>query len=188
MGEKKYRTIVIDPPWDFDRVSDSYDKRYGHGYYTREKDFAYETMTDDQICDFDIDAFIDPVSCGIFIWATHGKVPFVFNTLLDAWNLKYSSQMTWHKNSGSKMNGVFRNSEFAVFAYRGRHPLRTNKKALPMVFYAPATRHSEKPAKFYGMIGNRTTPEPRIDIFARRRHPGFDAWGDQVESGTQQTL
>lgn len=41
--------------------------------------------------------------------------------------------------------------------------------------------HSQKPDEFYEIL-RRRTPAPRIDIFARRRHFGFDAHGNQVEN------
>ena len=47
-------------------------------------------------------------------------------------------------------------------------------------FSAPARRHSEKPRLLYDSI-RRHFPAPRLDVFARRRHCGFDVWGNEAE-------
>jgi N6-adenosine-specific RNA methylase IME4 len=52
---------------------------------------------------------------------------------------------------------------------------------IPTLFRVSRTTHSEKPSMFYEILRIRTK-EPRIDIFARKRHFGFDAYGDQVET------
>jgi len=48
------------------------------------------------------------------------------------------------------------------------------------VFAEISQRHSEKPKGLYDSIRN-FFPEKRLDVFARRRHQGFDAWGNQVQ-------
>ena len=56
-----------------------------------------------------------------------------------------------------------------------------NKKGkfIPSLIRQKRTRHSEKPSLFYEILKNNTK-EPRIDIFARRKHDGFDSWGLEV--------
>ena len=44
-----------------------------------------------------------------------------------------------------------------------------------------AGTHSSKPEEFYELV-REMSPEPRIDIFARRNINGFDSWGDEIES------
>lgn len=51
-------------------------------------------------------------------------------------------------------------------------------------FKAKRRKHSEKPDVFYANI-LKVTNAPRIDIFARKRHYGFDAWGNEVEKQQQ---
>ena len=48
-------------------------------------------------------------------------------------------------------------------------------------FAAPVIRHGEKPAILYDSV-HRYFDAPRLDVFARSRHPGFEAWGNQVAS------
>ena len=46
-------------------------------------------------------------------------------------------------------------------------------------FNAPKTVHSRKPKEMRSMI-ELVSYEPRIEIFARERFPGWDVWGDEV--------
>ena len=78
------------------------------------------------------------------------------------------------------MQGIFRNSELAIFGYSGEFNIPFRGKAIPTAFNAKTGIHSEKPSEFYEIIKSKTQT-PRIDIFARKQHHGFTAWGDQVE-------
>ncbi|GAH13102.1 unnamed protein product, partial [marine sediment metagenome] len=49
------------------------------------------------------------------------------------------------------------------------------------VFTEKRGRHSRKPDVFYKTL-KQNTQAPRIDIFAREEHDGFDVWGNEVES------
>ncbi len=44
-----------------------------------------------------------------------------------------------------------------------------------------ARRHSQKPDEMYELI-EAVAPTPRIELFARTRRPGWDAWGNEVDS------
>jgi N6-adenosine-specific RNA methylase IME4 len=47
------------------------------------------------------------------------------------------------------------------------------------VFTAPVTRLSAKPDEFYRLVES-CSPGPYLDVFARRKRPGWDVFGDQV--------
>jgi N6-adenosine-specific RNA methylase IME4 len=173
----KYKTIVMDPPWE---VDSGFAKRLTNTkYYRFGKKLPYETMTDNEILEFPINDFADE-ECALFIWTIQKKTPFVFK-LLEKWGFKFNLILTWKKSSGIGLKGFYRNSETCIYAYRGKMCVDWGKgHYIKTCFEAPVTKNSEKPSIFYESISNRTL-EPRIDIFARRRHDGFDAWGDQVE-------
>ena len=77
------------------------------------------------------------------------------------------------------MQGIFRNSEFVVFGYRGPFNIPFKGRSIPAAFNGRTGGHSKKPSEFYELLRTKTKP-PRIDVFARKRHPGFDAWGDEA--------
>ena len=177
----RYRTIVVDPPWRITTTGPN--SRPVNGKIQRR--LRYETMSNKQIEDFPIDDFAGR-TCNLFVWTIQSRLPFTVN-LLEKWGFKYYCTYTWIKNSGITMQGVFRNSEFVVFGYRGDYSIPFTGKAMPTAFNAKTGTHSEKPMEFYDIIRQKTKP-PRIDIFARRRHQGFDAWGDEAETELQERL
>jgi len=169
----KYKTVVIDPPWNV-CCNLTNEKFYRTG-----RKLPYAVMKDAEILAFPIDNFADD-ECDLFMWTTHTKLPLALE-ILQAWGFKYHALLTWDKKSGVCINGFYRRTEFVVYAYRKRQCLNVGEGSyIPTIFDAKTKKHSEKPAKFYDMLRVRTQ-EPRIDIFARRKHFGFDAWGDEVD-------
>ena len=177
----KYNTIVMDPPWRITATGPN--SKPCHGKIKRWLD--YDTMSDREIESFPIDDFASE-QCNLFMWTIHSRLPFTMD-LLQKWGFKYYCTFTWIKNSGITMQGVFRNSEFAVFGYRGQFDIPFTGKAITTAFNGKTGAHSEKPSEFYTMIKTKTKP-PRIDLFARKRHLDFDVWGDQAEAQAQARL
>ena len=179
---KKYKTIVIDPPW---RLSSAGNVMSGDIGDT----LPYHTMTNKEIMDFPINDFVDSTGCTIFVWTVQSRIRFTFE-LLEKWGFKHQHLFTWHKNGGLTIHGIHLNAEYIMYGYVGSRDdvIRFHGTAVPSCFSAKRTKHhSQKPAEFYEMIRPKTQ-EPRIDIFARRRHEGYDAWGDQVEPELQTTI
>lgn len=179
-------TCVIDFPWPVREVGGRYTKdgRKRPGCWQMD-DMPYKLMTKKQILDFAIDDFAAPDSL-LFMWTTHSQLPFACK-VMEHWGFTYYCCMTWVKDNGITLHGITRNSEFVLFGYRGSYMFKAVGEAVKAAFSARRRDNSVKPAEFYEMIRPKT-PEPRIDIFARRRHKGFSAWGDQVENGMQEVL
>ncbi len=177
----KYKTIVMDPPWRITTTGPN--SKPCRGKIKRR--LSYQTMSNKEIEAFPIEDFAHK-QCNLFIWTIQSRLPFT-TQLIQKWGFKYYCTMTWIKNSGITMQGVFRNSEFVVFGYRGDFSIPFTGTAMPTAFNGKTGIHSEKPSEFYEIIRSKTS-SPRIDLFARKRHTGFVAWGDQIEKLTQQIL
>jgi N6-adenosine-specific RNA methylase IME4 len=72
------------------------------------------------------------------------------------------------------------NTEHAVFATKGK-PMVPETALISSWFQWPRRRHSEKPDEFFGLV-EQISPGPYLELFARRRRPGWDAWGNEVDS------
>jgi N6-adenosine-specific RNA methylase IME4 len=70
-------------------------------------------------------------------------------------------------------------SELLITAKRGR-PQRLGSEKFAGHIIAPRREHSRKPDCVRNEIV-RLLDGPRCELFARSRHPGFDAWGDQID-------
>ena len=175
----KYKTIVIDPPWD---IPHAFSGKTFQGGKLRDN-IGYNTLEDEQIIDFPIDEYAAD-NCLLFLWTTAGKtkkgIPIMSLALkaVKKWGFNYRLWLYWVKPTGFAVFLPFRSSvEPILFATRGEHNIPPYGK-FSNVIEAPNTGHSQKPAKFYQLLRG-WTPEPRIDIFARRHHVGFDGWGDE---------
>lgn len=165
--EGVYDVIVIDPPWQMEKIE--------RDVRPNQVEFDYPAMTESELATLDIPCSED---CHVWLWTTHKHLPMALR-LLDAWGLKYVCTFVWHKPGGFQPVGLPQyNCEFAIYARFGA-PIFTETKAFPVCFDAQRGAHSEKPEAFYGIV-RRVTIGRRLDMFSRRNIEGFDAWGNEA--------
>ena len=177
-----YKVLVVDPPWDT-RKTGKRAVRPNQG-----ERLEYPTMTIEALKGMEVGLWGANQSW-LWLWATNGRSqgtgrPILAEAfdLLEAWGYRYYTLVTWDKGTGVCPFGPYQiTSEHLLFGYRTKldPPVGSMGKA-KTVFQAPVTRHSEKPGPFYEYVRSYF-PGPRLDVFARRRHLGFDAWGSEVE-------
>src|SRR5262245_35787151 len=81
---------------------------------------------------------------------------------------------------GRSMGSYFRTStEHVLFGVRGH--LLTRVRNIGTHFTAPKTFHSEKPDCFYELVERASYP-PYVDVFARKKRPGWAAWGNAIHA------
>ena len=173
MNNKKYQTIVIDPPWTVKNGLKNLK------FYRTGKPMPYPLMTNDEIINFPINDFADE-RCDLFLWTITSKIPLCFD-ILKKWGFKYMDFFAWDKEIGVPVNGVYRSLEWIIYGYRGKMGINKKGKFINSMFREKRGKHSRKPNVFYNIIASNTK-EPRIDIFAREPRKGFDVWGNEVES------
>jgi N6-adenosine-specific RNA methylase IME4 len=173
--EKQYRTIVIDPPWPGPGATPAFDAAAA----TKRVPLSlipYATMTGIQIASLRVPEFsTDDAQC--FIWATTRGLGDAF-LLLQGWGFKYRGLFVWSKPVGLGRH-MRHDSEFLLWGGKRGAPLVAPKDCPPQTHHWPRRKHSEKPAEAYALIA-RLSPAPRIDIFARKPHKGFDAFGNEL--------
>lgn len=190
----KYKTVVIDPPWPITSNVGSL-KKYARPekrhkpIYQRplNKPYYYDSMTIEEILEFPVNEFAHDESL-LFVWCTNGRTSCKVSTMKTALELlemngyNQFSIITWNKPQGTAVfSPIINMTEHCIVGYRGNYNNLINKQYAVMKSRFRTERqitHSEKPTKFYQML-RAWTPEPRIDLFARQRHYGFDGWGDE---------
>jgi N6-adenosine-specific RNA methylase IME4 len=165
----RYRCIVIDPPWPMDKISRNTRPKQG-------ETLDYATMTIEEIATLPIGDLAELGGCHIYLWTTHRFLPDAFR-LFDAWGARYQCLMTWVKNVGITPWSWMYDTEHVLFGRIGK--LDVVEKGLRLSFSAPVTRHSAKPDVFYTKA-LAASPGPRLEMFARQPHDGFEPWGDEV--------
>jgi N6-adenosine-specific RNA methylase IME4 len=105
-----------------------------------------------------------------------------------AWGftLKTMKGFTWHKTTkhGKSHFGMGHwtraNTEDCLFAVRGK-PKRANA-GVPQFIEAHWSRHSAKPDEVRQRLVRLMGDVPRLEMFAREAIPGWDVWGNEIES------
>lgn len=164
----KYKTIVIDPPWEIKKIK--------RKVRPNQIEMDYKMMSLDEIKKFPIDDFADE-NCWIFLWSFNKYLDASFDVLKE-WGFKFQRLLTWDKRNGLCMFGFHHRTEFVLVGYRGKVPMFPKQKAIPTIFSERSTKHSRKPDIFFELL--QTMPEPRISIFEREHRAGFDVWGDEA--------
>ena len=169
----KYRTIIIDPPWEVQMI-----ERDDRPNQTK---FDYPTMLTEQIIELPIKDLCNESGSHIYLWTTQKYLPIAFE-ILDHWNIKYICTMVWHKSGGFQpFNLPQYNCEFVLFGRTGNLDFLTTKD-FPCCFNGERQGHSIKPDRFYEIV-QRVSPGPRLDMFARKQRDGFTVWGNEVTDG-----
>lgn len=180
---RRYKTIVIDPPWPGPGAVPAFDAvKTGQATLTKNL-IPYATMTGIQCAALSVDA-IAADDAQLFIWATSRSMGDAY-LLLQLWAFKYRGLFVWQKPLGMGRH-MRHECEFLLWGGRRGAKLVEPKNCPRQTHHWKRPRaHSEKPAEAYAMI-RELSPGPRLDIFARQKRPGFTPWGNQAPSAAEQ--
>lgn len=165
----KYKAIIVDPPWSIEKIL--------RDVRPNQFDIDYPTMTTEEIMQLPITELADENGCHIYLWTTHKYLPIAFD-VLESWGANYQCLLTWVKNVGMTPFSFMYSTEHCLFARIGNLPLLKMGERLD--FQAKVREHSRKPKEFYDLV-REVSPKPRIDMFGREKHDGFEVWGNEPE-------
>lgn len=114
----------------------------------------------------------------LWLWVTNATLRHGYD-IAEAWGFTVRSPLTWVKFRLGLGNYLRNSTEHLLFATRGKAPVRFHGQ--PTWLNAPVQDHSHKPEEQYAVI-ERISDGPYLELFARRRQPGWDAWGNQIDS------
>lgn len=178
----KYRTIVADPPWEYEQFIPSHTPRQAKSWRI---DKPYKGMPVAAICALPV-AELSADNTRLFLWTTGRFLASAFEVIA-AWGFTYRQPLVWHKTGQpTPLPAVVapNHAEFLLIADRG-HPRRLG--TLPSsVIAAPRRAHSAKPEVFLDEI-ERIAEPPYLELFARRQRLGWDTWGDEALNHVEMT-
>ena len=176
---KRFRTILIDPPWRFQN-------RTGKMAPEHRRLHRYETLSFEEIARLPI-ATVAEETCPLYLWTPNALLPNALQ-IMEAWGFQYKTNLIWYKtrkDNGPDGRGVgfyFRNvTEILLFGIKGSmRTLPPGRRQVNLVAQRKE-EHSRKPMEFYEII-EACSPNPRLELFARQRRDGWTQWGDEVDS------
>lgn len=183
---KRYRTIVVDPPWRYVAGWPVGRTARGVTHDGRRTPIGYKTMTVAEISALPIRKLAEPSQCHIYLWTTNRYLRAAFDVLM-SWGATYSQSLVWCKiPMGRGPGGAFaQNAEFILFARIGS--LGAMRRQPSVWFNWPRTGcHSQKPEGFLDLV-EQVSPAPRLELFARRNRLGWDTWGNEALNHVQIT-
>ena len=172
---KKYGIIYADPPW-----------RYECKNIQGAAENHYSTMSIDELCALPVEELAAKDSL-LFLWTTFPQLPealrlikawgFAYKTVAFVWLKQNRKSPTWFYGLGYWTRG---NAEICLLAKRGKPKRYSN--AVHQFIISPIERHSKKPDVARDKIVELAGDLPRIELFARQSPPGWDVWGNEVDS------
>lgn len=119
MSVLRYRTIVADPPWEYDRTGVSFHDG-SSGAFTG-TGLPYQSMTIAEVAALPVGSLSDNVDhdAHLYLWTTSRFLPDAFS-IARSWGFHYTATLVWCKPSrGWSTGGRFQNNvEFVLFCVR----------------------------------------------------------------------
>jgi N6-adenosine-specific RNA methylase IME4 len=196
---KYYGALLCDPPWRFrtwDNRTAIVRRSVTDGSTNKSAATHYNTMSIEDICALPVgDLAAD--DCALFLWANW---PTLLDALsvIEAWGFEYKTcAFNWTKAHAGQLElfhdeiadqmglGYWTraNTEPCLLATRGK-PRRISRDVRQAII-EPRREHSRKPDCVHERI-ERLVAGPYVELFARARRPGWDAWGNEIEKFTPQ--
>lgn len=179
VGDRKFSTIMADPPWQFVN-------RTGKVAPEHKRLSRYGTMALPEIMDLPVTKACTSTA-HLYLWVPNALLPEGLE-VMKAWGFQYKSNLVWHKirkDGGSDGRGVgfyFRNvTELILFGVRGKNA-RTLDAGRSQVNYLSSRKreHSRKPDEQYPLIES-CSPGPYLEMFGRGVRPNWATWGNQAD-------
>jgi len=174
---KKYQIIYVDPPWSYQNG----------GVPQGGVNAQYKTMTLNEIKMLPIKEIAEDISV-LLLWATFPQLQEALE-VIKAWGFQYKTLgFSWLKTNknGTPFFGIGyyakSNQEVCLLGVRGNAHSLVKSNSVSSFVSTLKTKHSEKPQIFRDKIIELFGDLPRIELFARQKTEGWDAWGNEVES------
>lgn len=166
--------MIADPPWRFALRSGK-----GEG---KSPQAQYACADVETLALLPVETLAAP-NCLMLMWATFPMLQEAL-WLMQQWGFRYVTGGAWHKRTvhGKTAFGtgyVLRSaSEPFLIGARGQPAVKSRSER--NIIDAVAREHSRKPDEQYDMMDRLAGDVAGIELFARQRWPGWQAWGNET--------
>lgn len=178
--KRRYATILADPPWAYGQNLGNGTRRgsKNQGAFRDYQGVPYARMSIDDLCQLPVRR-VAAKDCLLWLWTVNPFIPEALK-IVEQWGFSYLSMRTWVKYPPGSGAGVGKwwwgATEQLILARRGHVSPPKKGPKYNSVFFVPPKGHSKKPRQSYVDI-ELISPEPRLELFARRAREGWDSWG-----------
>lgn len=174
---KKYKTILADPPWRFQNRTGKMAPE--HRRLNRYDTLSFEEIYSLPVCE------IAAETSHLYLWVPNALLPQGIKTL-ESWGFTYKTNIVWHKirkDGGSDGRGVgfyFRNvTELVLFGVKGKgaRTLAPGRRQVNLLG-SRKREHSRKPDELFPLIES-CSPGPYMELFARGSRPNWTSFGNE---------
>ncbi|HUW46274.1 MAG TPA: MT-A70 family methyltransferase [Dehalococcoidia bacterium] len=178
---KKYQIIYADPPWKFS--SKELQVYQGKRFTDMEK--HYPTQKTQWIKNLPVKDMADK-DCALFLWSTDAHLKEAIS-VMEHWGFKYKTvAFVWEKitKNGKTVANLgawtMKNFEICLLGTKGTMLKYKQVNNIYQKVVAERTTHSKKPITVRVNIMKLFGDLSRIELFARQRADGWDAWGNEI--------
>lgn len=177
MSTPEFNIIYADPAWSYKDKASAGNRGACHKY----------TVTNtDSLCRIPVWT-IAAQNCYLFMWATMPMLPDALR-VMNAWGFDYKTvAFVWTKTNKKSDTDFFgmgnhtrANAELCLLGTKGR--LKRHNASVRQIIRSPIREHSRKPDEARSRIVELLGDLPRVELFARQQHPGWECWGNEIES------
>jgi N6-adenosine-specific RNA methylase IME4 len=182
VGNKKFATVLADPPWQFQN-------RTGKMAPEHKRLQRYPTMSLQEIKDLPVEAIVADTA-HLYLWVPNALLAEGMQ-VMEHWGFTYKTNIIWYKirkDGGPDRRGVgfyFRNvTEIILFGVRGKNARTLQPgRSQENIISTRKREHSRKPDEQYDLI-EACSPGSYIELFARGPRKDWFVWGNQAEEYT----
>ncbi|CAI8011521.1 Modification methylase MunI [Geodia barretti] len=125
-------------------------------------------------------ASISEEDCLLFMWSSSPHLDQAIQ-LGKAWGFRWATvAFVWDKQRLNPGFYTMSQCELCLVFRRGKIPQPRGARNMRQLVQIKRTRHSEKPDAVRERIEKMFPHQCKIELFARKRHQGWDAWGLEI--------
>ena len=179
LPNKKYNIIYADPPWKYENPFGTFHGRHGDVNPTEK---YYSVMELKDIKNIKIPA---TKNAWLIMWVTSIHLPCALEVMKE-WGFEYRTCAIWDKKELG-LGWFFRLQHEILLIGKKGNP-STPKIRVRSIFSEKRTIHSRKPICVRSWINKAFPTETKIELFARQKIEGWDAWGNEIPKEEQRLL
>jgi N6-adenosine-specific RNA methylase IME4 len=179
----KYQIIYADPPWDY--KGQTQHNGVG-GVDTGGAIRHYPTMTLKELKLLNVQDLVAD-DCLLFMWTSSPHLDQAIE-LMKAWSFQWATVgFVWDKQKVNPGFYTMSQCELCLIGKHGRIPSPRGARNIRQLVSVERGRHSEKPEEVRQRIEHMFPTQSKVELFARTAHPGWDRFGNEVESNVYLT-